>query len=302
MTSTIFHAGGGPATVLMSGPQSVIAQTHQDAHSLPAVKYIDNDADIDNIINLPASQSESDLRNLVKDDGLTRYDMLADRELHLSNTASAIVHASGAQVIKRVCYDDDKRSFLMDETDIIAGNDAKMAVAGEDSRDAVLEPIVADDDRSSPDRPELFWESNSASERSVKQLDYSSDSEKCCKSPSLDETNSTDSSGIGSHIRLDSVIKEARSRDRCGSVDGSSADDTLHPPLRTYPAKRSFHTQEHSLSGKTRAGECPDSPEVRRRSSIRGVVKRGCHCCNGSPTPSRKKPRQKKPSMDFNSN
>lgn len=193
----------------------------------------------------------------------------------------------------------------MDESDgLIAGDDAKM-IAEDSSRDATLESIAdGDDDNSLPERhAELFWESNSASERSESRrpMDYnSSDSEKCCKSP-FDETNSTDSSGVGTHMRLDSVIKEARLIERAGS--GSSDD---HPPLRTYPAKRMYHNPdgdvERSLSGKTRAGfqeDRSESLEVRRRASGRGVVKRGCHCCNGSPVPPRPKKPKKKPTIDF---
>lgn len=310
ITSTIFHSNSAPATVLMAAPQATVISQAPDS-----VKY-----EIENMINMPSSHNnEVNLSSvLVKDDGLTRFDsILTDsRELHLTNTTSAIVHSSGnaTQVIRRVCYEDDKRErdtrFLIDEPDnLIAGDDAKM-IAEDSSRDATLESMAdVDDDRSSPERhAELFWESNSASERSESRrpLDFSSDSDKCCKSPSFDETNSTDSSGVGTHMRLDSVIKEARGRERSGSADGSSADDT-HPPLRTYPPKRLYHPMEgeveRSLSGKTRAGErSPDSLEVRRRASGRGVVKRGCHCCNGSPAPPRpKKPRQRKPTLDFNS-
>ncbi|KAL0859589.1 hypothetical protein ABMA27_010722 [Loxostege sticticalis] len=314
ITSTIFHSNRAPATVLMTAPQTtVISQATADGGSHNTVKY-----DIDNMINsLPSTNGNNiNLSSvLVKDEGLTRFDSILNdsRELHLSNTASAIVHSAGnaTQVIRRVCYDDDKRDnrFLMDEPDaLIAGDDAKM-IAEDSSRDATLESMAGDvdDDRSSPERhAELFWESNSASERSESRrpLDFSSDSEKCCKSPSYDETNSTDSSGVGTHMRLDSVIKDARGIERSGSADGSSADDT-HPPLRTYPPKRTYHPLdgevERSLSGKTRAGErSPDSLEVRRRASGRGVVKRGCHCCNGSPAPPRpKKSRQRKPTMDF---
>ncbi|XP_068624726.1 extracellular matrix-binding protein ebh-like isoform X2 [Battus philenor] len=312
ITSTIFHANRAPATVLM-GPQTTVIS--QATHDNPTIHHNIKYSHIDNIISSPSTHNNINLSSvLVKDDGLTRFDsILTDsRELHLSNTASAIVHSShnATQVIRRVCYDDDKRDprFLMDEPDtLIAGDDAKMIA--EDSRDATLESFVGDvdDDRSSPERhTELYWESNSTSERSESRrpLDFSSDSDKCCKSPSYDETNSTDSSGVGTHMRLDSVIKEARGLDRSGSADGSSADDT-HPPLRTYPAKRLYHSTDaemgRSLTGKTRAGErSPDSLEVRRRASGRGVVKRGCHCCNGSPLPSRsKKPRQRKPTMDF---
>ncbi|CAK1595415.1 unnamed protein product [Parnassius mnemosyne] len=316
ITSTIFHANRAPATVLMAAPQTtVISQATPDN---PNIQHNVKFSHIDNIINSAPSTHVNNLNLssvLVKDVGLTRFDsILTDsRELHLSNTASAIVHSgnNATQVIRRVCYDDDKRDprFLIDEPDtLIAGDDAKM-IAEDSSRDATLESITGDvdDDRSSPERhAELFWESNSASERSESRrpLDFSSDSDKCCKSPSFDETNSTDSSGVGTHMRLDSVIKEARGKERSGSADGSSADDT-HPPLRTYPAKRLYHSLEgdmgRSLSGKTRAGErSPDSLEVRRRASGRGVVKRGCHCCNGSPVPPRpKKPRQRKPTMDF---
>ncbi|XP_053619198.1 uncharacterized protein LOC128680224 isoform X2 [Plodia interpunctella] len=311
ITSTIFHSNRAPATVLMTAPQTtVISQATADPH---AVKY-----DLDHMINsLPSSHNINLSSVLVKDDGLTRFDSILNdsRELHLTHTASAIVHSTGnaTQVIRRVCYDDKRdrdTSFLMDEPDaLIAGDDAKM-VAEDSSRDATLESMAdVDDDRSSPERhTELFWESNSASERSESRrpLDFSSDSDKCCKSPSYDETNSTDSSGVGTHMRLDSVIKDARGIERSGSADGSSADDT-HPPLRTYPPKRTYHPlegeMERSLSGKTRAGErSPDSVEVRRRASGRGVVKRGCHCCNGSPSPAPprpKKSRQRKPTMDF---
>ncbi|XP_048000633.1 uncharacterized protein LOC125237546 isoform X2 [Leguminivora glycinivorella] len=309
ITSTIFHSNSAPATVLMTAPQATVISQAPD-HS---VKY-----EIENMINMPGSHNNDiNLSSvLVKDDGLTRFDsILTDsRELHLTNTASAIVHSSGnaTQVIRRVCYEDDKRErdarYLIDEPDnLIAGDDAKM-IAEDSSRDATLESMAdVDDDRSSPERhAELFWESNSASERSESRrpLDFSSDSDKCCKSPSFDETNSTDSSGVGTHMRLDSVIKEARTRERSGSADGSSADDT-HPPLRTYPPKRAYHPlegeAERSLSGKTLAGERSPDLEVRRRASGRGVVKRGCHCCNGSPAPPRpKKPRQRKPTLDFN--
>ncbi|XP_041983842.1 uncharacterized protein LOC121736603 isoform X2 [Aricia agestis] len=296
ITSTIFHAGRAPATVLMTAPQTTVISQAADTN----IKYIDN------VINPMHNVCLSSV--LVKDDGLTKYDNILNdsRELHLSNTASAIVHSNATQVIRRVCYDEDKNSrFLLDESDaLIAGDDAKM-IAEDSSRDATLESIA--DDRSSPERhTELFWESNSASERSDSRrpLDFSSDSDKCCKSPLYDETNSTDSSGVGTHMRLDSVIKDARGLDRSGSADNSSADDTI-PPLRTYPPKRMYHVDgemERSVSGKTRAGErSPDGHEVRRRASVRGVVKRGCHCCNGSPAPPRpKKSRQKKPSIDFN--
>ncbi|XP_059058184.1 uncharacterized protein LOC131851674 [Achroia grisella] len=312
ITSTIFHSNRAPATVLMSTPQTtVISQATAEPNGVQNIKY----TDIDSMIHaLPSSHTNNiNLSSvLVKDDGLTRFDSILNdtRELHLTNTASAIVHSTGnaTQVIRRVCYDDDKRDrdtrFLLDDPDaLIAGDDAKM-IAEDSSRDATLESM-ADDDASSPERhTELFWESNSASERSEgrRPLDFSSDSDKCCKSPSCDETNSTDSSGAGparcslgapagapgaapgaagARLRLHSVIREARS-------DGSSDDA---PPLRTYPPKR-------SLSGKTRAGE--RSPDRRRRASGRGVVKRGCHCCNGEPAPPRpKKPRQRKPAMDF---
>ncbi|CAH0731534.1 unnamed protein product, partial [Brenthis ino] len=307
ITSTIFHAGRAPATVLVTAPQTtVISQASQE--NIHSVKY----ANIDHIINSSQPHRNLNLSSvLVKDDGLTKFDnVLTDsRELHLSNTASAIVHSTGnaTQVIRRVCYEDDKRDtrYLMDESDgLIAGDDAKM-IAEDSSRDATLESIAdGDEDNSSPERhAELFWESNSASERSESRrpIDYnSSDSEKCCKSP-FDETNSTDSSGVGTHMRLDSVIKEARLIDRAGS--GSSDD---HPPLRTYPAKRMYHNPdgdvERSLSGKTRAGFQEDSSETlegRRRASGRGVVKRGCHCCNGSPVPPRPKKPKKKPTIDF---
>lgn len=330
ITSTIYHsANPAGATVLMAAPtHTVISQATIDANRIrnDAVKY----SDIDNMINSISGAHNVDDASLpstaaVKDDRLTRFDgMLNDsRELHLSNAASAIVHSGAAtRVIRRVRYDDDKRDarFLIEESDAataIAGEDAKMAaaaVAAEDSSgDATLESIGcdADDDRSSPERhAELFWESNSASERSESRrpLDFSSDSDKCCKSPSLDETNSTDSSGVGVRPRLDSVIKEARRGERSGSVDGSSADDAVHPPIRTYPPKRAFETldgeTERSLTGKTRAGErcSPESRESRQSRELRrrGVVKRGCHCCNGSPTPPRsKKPRQRKPTIDF---
>lgn len=309
ITSTIFHANRAPATVLMTAPQTTVI-SQATAEPAVNVKY-----DIDNMINsLPGPHTNNINLNsvLVKDDGLTRFDsILTDsRELHLSNTASAIIHSTGnaTQVIRRVCYDEEKRDrFLMDEPDaIIAGDDAKM-VAEDSSRDATFESMAGDvdDDNSSTERhAELFWESNSASERSEgrRPLDFSSDSDKCCKSPSYDETNSTDSSGVGTNMRLDSVIKDARGLERSGSADGSSADDTQ--PLRTYQPKRLYHSlEEHadrSLSGKTRAGERSPDMEVRRRASGRGVVKRGCHCCNGSPAPPRpKKPRQRKTTMDF---
>ncbi|XP_046974221.1 uncharacterized protein LOC124540580 isoform X2 [Vanessa cardui] len=318
ITSTIFHAGRAPATVLVTAPQTtVISQATPDHVIHNNVKF----ANINQIINSSPTASHRNLNLgsvLVKDERLTKFDsILTDsRELHLSNTASAIVHSTGnaTQVIRRVCYDDDKRDtrYLMDEPEpLIAGDDAKM-IAEDSSRDATLESIAGDDDNSLPERhAELFWESNSASERSDgrRPLDFSSDSEKCCKSPSFDETNSTDSSGIGTHVRLDSVIKDTRGLERSTSGDGSSAED-VHPPLRTYPAKRMYHTidgeMERSMSGKTRAGfpeERSESLEVRRRASGRGVVKRGCHCCNGSPAPPRpKKPRQRKPTMDFTSN
>ncbi|XP_052745200.1 uncharacterized protein LOC112056076 isoform X2 [Bicyclus anynana] len=308
ITSTIFHAGRAPATVLVTAPQAtVISQANPD--NTVQNKYINQ------IINHSGTVTHQNLNLssvLVKDDRLTKFDnVLTDsRELHLSNTASAIIHSTGnaTQVIRRVCYEDDKRDprFLMDEPEgLIAGDDAKM-VAEDSSRDATLESIAGDDENSLPERhTELFWESNSASERSESRrpMDFSSDSEKCCKSPSFDEANSTDSSGVGTHMRLDSVIKNARGMERSCSADGSSADDT-HPPLRTYPAKRMYHVldadAERSVSGKTRAGERSYSSEVRRRASGRGVVKRGCHCCSGSPAPPRpKKSRQKKPTMDF---
>ncbi|XP_039761352.1 uncharacterized protein LOC120634668 isoform X3 [Pararge aegeria] len=311
ITSTIFHASRAPATVLVTAPQTtVISQANADHSMQNHAKYINQ------IINQSSTVSHGNLNLssvLVKDNRLTKFDsILTDsRELHLSNTASAIIHSTGnaTQVIRRVCYEDDKRDtrFLIDEPEtIIAGDDAKM-VAEDSSRDATLESIAGDEDNSLPERhAELFWESNSASERSESRrpMDFSSDSEKCCKSPSYDETNSTDSSGVGTHMRLDSVIKDARGLERSCSAEGSSADDT-HPPLRTYPAKRMYHAldgdMERSVSGKTRAGESsPYSSEVPRRASVRGVVKRGCLCCTGSPAPPRpKKSRQRKPTMDF---
>ncbi|XP_061380233.1 uncharacterized protein LOC116776059 isoform X3 [Danaus plexippus] len=267
ITSTIFHATRAPATVLVSAPPTVIS--HGEAFR-------------DDVIN-------------------------DTRELHLTHTASAIVHSTGnaTQVIRRVCWDERRDNRWMDEPEgLIAGDDAKM-VAEDNSRDATLESMAGDvDDGNSTPEPhnELYWESNSASERSESRrpLDFSSDSEKCCKSP-YEETNSTDSSGLGTHMRLDSVIKDARGIEMSGSADGSSADDAH--PIRTYPAKRlySIEGMERSMTGKTRAGErSPDIMEVRRRASGRGVVKRGCHCCNGSPAPLRpKKSRQKKPNVDF---
>ncbi|GBP86211.1 hypothetical protein EVAR_68018_1 [Eumeta japonica] len=274
ITSTIFHSGtSAPTTVLMTA-----------AAANAPLKY----TDIDNVID---SMAGAELG--AGPHGLTRFDnMLSDtRELHLGSGSALHTAPAGAaaHVIRRVCYDNDKSAasrYLLDEPDtLIAGDDPKISVVEDSSRDATLESI-ADDDRSSPERhAELFWESNSASERSESRrpLDFSSDSDKCCKSPSLDETNSTDSSGLGARLRLDTVIKEARGRRRSGSADGSSADDAAHPPVRTYPAKR----PPPSLTGKTRAGDPPHQPQhtVRRRASGRGVVKRGCHCCNGSPAP-----------------
>lgn len=303
ITSAIFHANRAPGTVLMSAPQTTVISQASAEGGAAHVKY----ADIDNMINsLPGPHHNNiNLSSvLVKDDGLTRFDGILNdnRELHLSNTVSHIVHATGnntTQVIRRVCYGNKREQasrFLMDESDqIMANHHAKMM---EDSRDFG----DVEDDESSPDRTELFWESNSTSERETRRpLDFSSDSDKCCKSPSFEENNSTDSSGLGAHMRLDSVIKEARGIERRGSADGSSADDTHAPPLRTYPPKRMYHAldAQRSLSGKTRA---PDA-EGRRRASGRGVVKRGCHCCSGSPAPPRpKKPRQRKPNIDFAAN
>ncbi|XP_045525425.1 uncharacterized protein LOC123714858 isoform X2 [Pieris brassicae] len=295
MTSTIFHASRAPATVLVTAPQTtVISQAAPDGGIHNNLKYSDTPSN---------SQQGSIPSVLVKDNGVSKFDSMLNRELHLSNTASTIIHSGATQVIRRVCYDDDKHDPKFLESHALIGEDAKMA---EDSRDATLESMAdVDDDRSSPERNEMFWESNSTSERSEgrRPLDFSSDSDKCCKSP-FEETNSTDSSGIGTHImRLDSVIKDARGIERSGSADGSSADDT-HPPLRTYPPKR-YHPpeaeEERSTSGKTRAGErSPDSMESRRRASNRGVVKRGCHCCNGSPAPSKpKKSRPRKPNTEF---
>ncbi|XP_022121438.2 uncharacterized protein LOC110997542 isoform X2 [Pieris rapae] len=295
MTSTIFHASRAPATVLVTAPQTtVISQAAPDGAIHSNLKYSDTPSH---------SQQGSIPSVLVKDNGVSKFDSMLNRELHLSNTASTIIHSGATQVIRRVCYDDDKHDPRFLESHALIGEDAKMA---EDSRDATLESMAdVDDDRSSPERNEMFWESNSTSERSEgrRPLDFSSDSDKCCKSP-FEETNSTDSSGIGTHVmRLDSVIKDARGIERSGSADGSSADDT-HPPLRTYPPKR-YHPpdaeEERSTSGKTRAGErSPDSMESRRRASNRGVVKRGCHCCNGSPAPSKpKKSRPRKPNTEF---
>ncbi|KPJ14682.1 hypothetical protein RR48_04508 [Papilio machaon] len=313
ITSTIFHASRAPATVLM-GPQTTVIS--QASHDSPHIQHNIRYTHMDNIINAPVSQQHNlNLSTvLVKDDGLTRYDsILTDsRELHLSNTASAIVHSVGnaTQVIRRVGYDDDKRDprFLIDDPDtLMGGDDAKMM--GEDSSREAFESMSGDVDydRSSPERQtELYWESNSVADRleSRRPMDFSSDSEKCCKSPPYEENNSTDSSGMSTQVRLDSVIKDARGIDRSGSADGSSADDAL-PPLRTYPAKRVYHhpvdrESGRSLSGKTRAGERLDSLDVRRRASGRGVVKRCCHCCSGSPLPPRpKKPKPRKPSLDY---
>ncbi|XP_037876942.1 uncharacterized protein LOC101742438 isoform X2 [Bombyx mori] len=287
ITSTIFHANRAPATVLMAAPQTtVISQATPDGTGVQNnVKY-----DIENMIDsLPDHGDNVNIPSvLVKEDGLTRYDnILTDnREIHISNTASAIVHSTGnaTQVIRRVRYEEKRERvrdvrYAVDEPEaLIAGDDAKMM--GEDSsREATLEsmPEDMDDDRSSPERHgDLFWETNS--ERSEgRRPDFSSDSDKC-----YDETNSTDSSGAGAHVRLHSVIKDAR---ECTALDDA------HPPLRTYPAKRPYQP-EVSLSGKTRAGE--------RRASARGVVKRGCHCCSGEPFPPRtKKPRPRKPTLDF---
>lgn len=299
----------------MTAPQTtVISQAIGEGTSVPnTVKY----SDIENMIDALPSVHENNLPSvLVKDDGISRFDsILTDsRELHLSNTASAIVHSTGnaAQVIRRVCCEDNKRdrdvTYLVDDSHpLIAGDDAKL-MTEDTSRDGTMESMHGgvEEDRSSPERhTELFWESNSASERSESRrpLDFSSDSDKCCKSP-FEETNSTDSGGVGSHLRLDSVIKEARGLDRSHGADCSSADDTHHPPLRTYPPKRLYHSMDgeldRSLSGKTSVGDL----EVRRRASARGVVKRGCQCCNGSPAPPRpKKSRQKKLiATDFTTN
>lgn len=276
----------------MAPQTTVISQATVEASGTQhTVKF----TDIDNMINsIPNTQPQMP-SVLVKDDGLTRFDsILTDsRELHLSNTASAIVHSTGqgTQVIRRVRYDENRREsrYLIEDP---------MEEKVDDNRD--LESMAGDN--SSPERhPELFWESNSASERSEgrRRLDFSSDSDKCCKSPFDDSTDSS----FGNHTRLDSVIKAART-ERSGS-DGSSDD---HRPLRTYPAKRTHHhptrDAEQSLSGKTRAGERCMDVEGRRRASNRGVVKRGCHCCNGSPAPPKpKKSRQKKTPADFtNSN
>lgn len=311
ITSTIFHASRAPATVLM-GPQTTVIS--QASHDSPHIQHNVRYSHMDNVINTPASHHHNLNLNtvLVKDDGLTRYDsILTDsRELHLSNTASAIVHSVGnaTQVIRRVGYDDDKRDsrFLMDDDTMMTGDDSKMM--GEDNSREALESMCGDVDyRSSPERQtELYWESNSVVDHSEsrRQMDFSSDSEKCCRSPPYEENNSTDSSGMSTQVRLDSVIKDARGMDRSGSADGSSADDTL-PPLRTYPAKRVYHhpvdrDTGRSLSGKTRAGEGLDILDVRRRASGRGVVKRCCHCCSGSPLPPRpKKPKPRKPSLDY---
>ncbi|XP_050671787.1 uncharacterized protein LOC126970106 [Leptidea sinapis] len=291
MTSTIFHATRAPATVLVTTPHqsTVISQPHD---TLPHIlKFTHTD-----VHTQPTPSTV-----LVKDNSNVLTD---SRELHLSNTASTIIHASSnaTQVIRRAYYDDENREqrFLVNDSGVMM-DDVKMT---DDSRNVTLESIVDDDDRSTPERcSEIFWEST-ASERSESRrpLEFSSDSDKCCKSP-FEETNSTDSGGLGTHLmRLDSVIKDARGIERSCSADNSSADDS-HPPLRTYPAKRSYHHTENemeSVSGKTRAGGSPDL-ESRRRASNRGVVKRGCHCCNGSPTPSRpKKPRSRKHNADFN--
>lgn len=225
-------------------------------------------------------------------ESLTKFDRLLNesRELNLTNTASAIVHSTGngTQVIRRVQYERRDSRYLVDDDAMIAG-DSKV----DERRD------MMDDTSSSERHPELFWDTQPRPER--KRFDFSSDSDKCCKSP-YDETNS-DSSGIGAHMRLDSVIKAARTERR--RSDGSSAEES-HPPLRTYPPKRTYqhthhshhHDVDRSVTGKTRATDrCHDvKDESRRRASNRGVVKRGCHCCNGSTPPKPKKSRPKKTS------
>ncbi|CAB3233050.1 unnamed protein product [Arctia plantaginis] len=280
--STILHSNRSQGTVLMTAPQTtVISQATAESSGVHhnAIKY----ADIDNMINsLPGTHTNNiNLSSvLVKDDGLSRFDSLLNdsRELHLSNTASAIVHSSAhtTQVIRRVRYEDRRERgnrYSMDESDgPIAGDDAKMI--GEDSsRDATLESTGGDTAGSSP---ELFWDSHSASGRA----EFSSDSDKCCKSPSDDtSTDSSAGAAASAHMRLDSVIKEAR---------GLASDEDA-PPLRTYPAAR-------SLGGKT----APSAAGQRRRASGRGLVKRGtCLCCVGDTPPRAKKPRQRRPALDF---
>lgn len=231
----------------MTTPQTtVISQATAESSGVHhnAIKY----TDIDNMINsLPSTHNNNiNLSSvLVKDDGLSRFDSLLNdsRESPSSNTASAIVHSSGhtTQVIRRVCYD-ERRGEAGGEAGDDAGGDAG----------------------SSPERhAELFWDAHSG------RADLSSDSDKCCKSPTDDaSTDSSAGAGAGAHLRLDSVIKEARG------------------PLRTYPAPR-------SLGGKT----APGGP---RRASARPLVKRGtCLCCVGSAPPRAKRPRPRRAALDF---
>lgn len=280
----------------MAPQTTVISQaTIEAAGSQNTVKF----SNINNIINtMPSAQRAHNLNMqsvLVKDgnESLTKFDRFLNdsRDLNLtSNPVSAIVHSmgNGTQVIRRVQYENRRDSrYLVENSGTIIGGENKMT---DDSRN-----LQSMNDTPSERHPELFWE-QTRTER--KRFDFSSANDKC----TYNETNS-DSSGVGAHTRLDSVIKAARpERRRTDVLTGEES----HPPLRTYPPKRTHQQGHHShhppevdrnSTGKTRASDmCLDvKEESRRRASNRGVVKRGCHCCNGlTTTPKPKKSRPKK--------
>lgn len=259
---------------------------------------------------------------------LSKFDsLLTDSKLHLpaNNTARQIVQ--GTQVIRRLRYDErtNTRFHFEEPRRSSVSDQVKMR-----NDRAIVESMG--DNASSPGQPELFWDSTTT-ERHERRFHFS-ESEKVTKSPFDELLN--DSSAYGPHTRLDSVIKAARpertyERTSFEGISVSGSDESR--PLRTYPPKRAHtqHTQDmerhftlktttttthhHELDRsmttqtthhqeldrtKKTLPRCQES-EGRRRTG-RGLVKRGCSCCNGSSAPPKKRARPKKPPTDYTSN
>lgn len=264
---------------------------------------------------------------------LSKFDsLLTESKLQLSSNTSArqVVHSTGhgTQVIRRLRYDERTNTrtntrfhFEEPRRRTSVSDEVKMR-----NDRAMVESMG--DNASSPGQPELFWDSTTT-ERHERRFQFS-ESEKVPKSPFDELLN--DSSAYGPHTRLDSVIKAARPErtyERTSfegiSISGSSDESR---PLRTYPPKRvhTQHTQDterhftlktttttthhheldrtttktthHHEVDRTKKTRCQES-EGRRRTG-RGLVKRGCSCCNGSESaPPKKRSRPKKPSQEF---
>ncbi|KOB79432.1 Uncharacterized protein OBRU01_00308 [Operophtera brumata] len=265
---------------------------------------------------------------------LSKFDsLLTDSKVHhLSSNNSARQIVQGTQVIRRLRYDEkintksNTRFHFEEPRRSSVSDEVKMR-----NDRAIVESMG--DNASSPGNPELFWDSTTT-ERHERRFHFS-ESEKVTKSPFDELLN--DSSAYGPHTRLDSVIKAARpertyERTSFEGISVSGSDESR--PLRTYPPKRAHnqHTQDmerhftlktttttthhheldrsmttktthhHDLdrTSKKTMPRCQES-EGRRRTG-RGLVKRGCSCCNGSSAPPKKRARPKKPPTDFTPN